>query len=124
MLYFDFLIELHLDDVLKVLLVVGFKFIFYKIEIDKYYFWKIHSKITMISISISMFLFELLLDVVLEVLLMVVRFEFASELLDIAHFIKPYRELVHLLTRSRQGFMKLAVYTKGRFTEKIRMVDL
>ena len=28
-------------DVLKVLLVVGFKFIFYKKEIDKYY-WKIH----------------------------------------------------------------------------------
>ena len=75
MLYFDFLIELHLDDVRRVLLVVGFKFIFYKIEIDKYYFWKIHSKITMISI-------ELLLDVVLEVLL-VVRFEFVSEHLDI-----------------------------------------
>jgi len=28
-------------DVLKVLLAVGFKFIFYKKEIDKYY-WKIH----------------------------------------------------------------------------------
>ena len=35
------LLELHLDDVLKVLLVVGFKLVFYKIEIDKYY-WKIH----------------------------------------------------------------------------------
>jgi len=37
-----------LNDVLKVLLAVGFKFIFYKIEIDKYY-WKIHSKIMMIT---------------------------------------------------------------------------
>ena len=35
-------------------LVVGFKPLFYKIEIDKY-FWKIHSKVTMMS-YISMFL--------------------------------------------------------------------
>ena len=41
-------VELHLDDILEVLLVVGFKFIFYKIEIDKYY-WKIYWKITMIT---------------------------------------------------------------------------
>ena len=37
-----------LDDVLEVLLVVGLKFLFYKIEIDKYYL-KIHSKITMVA---------------------------------------------------------------------------
>ena len=42
-----FLVELHLDVVLEVLLVVGFKFLIYKIEIDKYY-WKIHSKIKML----------------------------------------------------------------------------
>ena len=29
--------KLHLDDVLKVLLVVGFEFIFYKTEIEKYH---------------------------------------------------------------------------------------
>ena len=33
--------ELHLDVVLDVLLVVGFKFLLIKIEIDQYY-WKIH----------------------------------------------------------------------------------
>ena len=51
---------------------VGFKFFFYKIEIDKYYL-KIHWKITMIAyqILISTFLFELHLDVVIEVPLMV-----------------------------------------------------
>ena len=49
-----FLIELHQDDVLKVLLVVRFKFLFYKLEIGEY-FRKIHSKVTVISyIKISM----------------------------------------------------------------------
>ena len=59
---------------------VGFKFIFYKIEIDKYY-WKIHSKITMISyikFKFSMFLDELHLDVFLEIV-MVVRFSTIEE---------------------------------------------
>ena len=38
-----FLVEIHVDDVLEVLL-VGFKFIYYKIEINKNY-WKIHSNL-------------------------------------------------------------------------------
>ena len=36
------------DDVHEVLLVVGLKFIFCKIKIDKYY-WTIHYEITMIA---------------------------------------------------------------------------
>ena len=42
------LVKLHIDDVLEVLRVVGFEYLFYKIELDKYY-WKIHSKITIIG---------------------------------------------------------------------------
>ena len=72
-----FLEELHPNDVLEVLLVVGFKFLFYKIEKDKYY-WKIHSKIKMIAyIKFYFNVAELYLDV-LEVLL-VGRFGFLSD---------------------------------------------
>ena len=55
--------------------VVGFKFIFYKIEIYKNY-WKIHKNITMILV-------ELHLDVVLEVLLVLDLNFFLIKLADI-----------------------------------------
>ena len=51
-----FLSELHLDNVLKVLLVVGFKSILYKIEIDKYY-WKIIFQILLV-VSLNFFLIQ------------------------------------------------------------------